>query len=96
MKLPIPRLQTVINVAAGLLLILYDELTGGVDIKKESDDLTKISGIGPAYAQRLNEAGVVTYGQLAGLSPQRIREILHISEWQGDPEAWIGQAKELA
>jgi predicted flap endonuclease-1-like 5' DNA nuclease len=39
---------------------------------------------------------VVTYGQLAGLSPQRIREILHISEWQGDPEAWIGQAKELA
>ena len=95
MKLPIPRLQTVINVAAGLLLILFDELTGGEDLK-EADDLAKISGIGPAYARRFNEAGVVTYKQLAGLSPSRIREILHISEWQGDPEAWIGQARELA
>lgn len=96
MKLPIPRLQTVINVAAGLLMILFDEMTGGEDTSDEADDLTKIGGIGPAYAQRFHEAGVVTYRQLAGLSPQGIREILQISEWQGDPEDWIGQAKELA
>jgi predicted flap endonuclease-1-like 5' DNA nuclease len=96
MKLPIPRLQTVINVAAGLLMILFDEMTGGEDAQEVADDLTEISGIGPTYAQRLNEAGVVNYNQLAGLSPQRIREILHIAEWQGDPEEWIAQARERA
>lgn len=96
MRLPIPRLQTVINVAAGLLMILFDEMIGGEDVQEEADDLTEISGIGPTYAQRLNEAGVVNYEQLAGLSPQRVREILHISEWQGDPEQWISQARELA
>lgn len=96
MKLPIPRPQTVISVAAGLVMILFDEFTGVVDAKKGPDDLTQITGIGPAFAQRLNEAGVHTYKQLAELSPQEIREIVHISEWQGDPEAWIAQAKELA
>lgn len=40
------------------------------------DDLTKVDGVGPVYASRLNEAGITTYGQLAALSEDRLSEIL--------------------
>ena len=60
------------------------------------DRLERIRGIGAVFARRLNEAGVSTFEQLAELSPDRIREILRVAEWQKiEPEKWIEEAREL-
>ena len=61
----------------------------------ETDDLTKISGIGPAFAGRLQEAGITTYQELAGLTAEQVRDITQAADWQGDPENWIAQAKTM-
>ncbi len=60
------------------------------------DDLTRIEGIGPKIAELLNEAGFVTFADLAAASADKIREIL--SEAGGnfashDPETWPKQAE---
>lgn len=60
------------------------------------DDLKQINGIGPAYERRLNEAGIVRYGQLAALSPEEVRERIQLEGWRGDVEGWIAQARALA
>lgn len=62
----------------------------------EADDLQQISGIGPAFERRLNEAGITRYGQLAALSPAEVRERTRLEAWQGDVENWIAQAQALA
>lgn len=36
------------------------------------DDLTRLKGVGPKFAARLNELGVIRYDQLAGLSATEI------------------------
>jgi predicted flap endonuclease-1-like 5' DNA nuclease len=61
------------------------------------DQLEEIDGIGDVYAQRLNEAGIYTFEQLAQLSVDRIQEIISAEEWQKiEPESWIAQANKLA
>lgn len=60
------------------------------------DDLTAINGIGPTFANRLQEAGITTYKALAGLTEDQIIEITHVAEWQGDPKAWIVSAESMA
>ena len=64
--------------------------------KKRKDRLERIGGIGAVFARRLNEAGVSTFEQLTELSPDRIREILQVEEWQKiEPEKWIEEARAL-
>jgi predicted flap endonuclease-1-like 5' DNA nuclease len=61
------------------------------------DDLTRIKGIGPTYQAALQRAGVTSFAQLAGLSPERIRQILGVPQWRKiEPEAWIEQAARLS
>jgi large subunit ribosomal protein L21 len=60
------------------------------------DDLQQISGIGPTYARRLNEAGVTSFGELAALTPDEIRQRMDLPPWQGNVESWIEQAKSLS
>ena len=56
-----------------------------------------ISGIGPAYAQRLKEAGVESYADLAKLTSQEVRDITKVQKWQRlDADSWIAQAVELS
>lgn len=57
------------------------------------DDLKVIQGIGPAYAQRLNEAGISTFYDLATSEPEDTakRTGLSISL----VSKWIDQANEL-
>ena len=61
--------------------------------KKEApaaaDDLTAITGIGPAAAKKLNEAGITTYAELAKVDADNFEAV------KVKPE-WIEQAKELA
>ena len=60
-----------------------------------TDDLTKVEGIGPAIAGHLNAAGITTYAQLAGTSPEKIKEILDAVGGYGahDPSTWPDQAQ---
>jgi hypothetical protein len=61
--------------------------------KPGPDDLTQIQGIGPAYARRLNENGIFSFAQLAGLDPDELQEMTGVSRW--DPKMWIEQALAL-
>jgi predicted flap endonuclease-1-like 5' DNA nuclease len=61
------------------------------------NQLRIIRGIGPAYARRLNEFGILTLADLAKATPEEVREILKVKKWQSvDVERWIEEAKALA
>ncbi len=57
-----------------------------------ADDLTKLNGVGPAAAKKLNDAGIESFAALATLSDEQIAAIDTIKV---KPE-WVEQAKELA
>ncbi|HRQ39029.1 MAG TPA: helix-hairpin-helix domain-containing protein [Chloroflexota bacterium] len=60
------------------------------------NQLQLIRGIGPAYARRLNEAGILTLEDLAQCAPDQIAEIIQPKKWQHlQPEEWIREAKAL-
>jgi len=54
-----------------------------------ADDLTAITGVGPAAAKKLNDAGITTYAQLAAVDAASFEAV------KVKPE-WVEQAKELA
>lgn len=60
------------------------------------DDLTAIRGIGATMHQRLNEAGIATFAQLAAKSPDQLRQALGDFGRITDVEGWIQQARALA
>ncbi|MEM9673076.1 MAG: 50S ribosomal protein L21 [Bacteroidota bacterium] len=63
-----------------------------------SDDLKKISGVGPAFEKALNEHGIHTYQQIIDLTAEEIEKLAEevdgvtVEIVQGD---WVPQAKEL-
>ncbi|MBQ4823173.1 MULTISPECIES: 50S ribosomal protein L21 [unclassified Leisingera] len=57
-----------------------------------SDDLTQLTGVGPAAVKKLNEAGLTTFAQIAALSED---DIAGIEAVKVKPE-WVEQAKDLA
>ena len=57
-----------------------------------SDDLTKLTGVGPAAATKLNDAGLTSFAQIAALSAD---DIAAIDAIKVKPE-WVEQAKDLA
>ena len=61
----------------------------------DPDDLTQIKGIGPSRQELLNEAGIFTIAQLAGITPQQLEQILGESARKIDLKACIKQAKRL-
>lgn len=61
----------------------------------QADDLQAISGIGPAFAQRLKDSGITRYAQIAALSEGEIRERINLDPWRGDVASWIEQAQRL-
>ena len=60
------------------------------------DDLTAIQGIGITIQNRLNQAGITTYAQLAEAKPEQVRGVLVKSSRGAKVEAWISEARELA
>jgi hypothetical protein len=66
----------------------------------EGDDFTRISGIGKVLDRRLHQAGVISYADLAGLSPEEVASLLAdavaVSPGRIGNEDWIGQAAKLA
>ncbi|NIZ14940.1 50S ribosomal protein L21 [Phaeobacter sp. HF9A] len=57
-----------------------------------SDDLSQITGVGPAAVKKLEAAGLTTFAQIAALSED---DIAGIDAIKIKPE-WVEQAKELA
>lgn len=62
----------------------------------EPDPLQEIAGIGPVFAQRLQNAGITSFRQLAMLPPERLRDIVQVAPWQADVGSWIEQARQRA
>ena len=60
------------------------------------DDFTLINGIGPVFDQRLKEAGIRTFAELAALTPAAIAEIVKWSPTRVERAAIIEQAQKLA
>ncbi|MFN2158942.1 MAG: helix-hairpin-helix domain-containing protein [Anaerolineales bacterium] len=61
-----------------------------------SDDLTRISGIGPKVSATLAEAGIETFEQLAKSDENKLNAILEAAQIPfADPVSWINQAEEL-
>lgn len=60
------------------------------------DELTTIKGIGPKYAQVLNDAGITRYAQLAAHSSATLQEIIRAAGGRTlDVDVWIEQAKSM-
>jgi len=64
----------------------------------EGDDLTQLSGVGPALLKKLNAAGITTFAQIAALTEAYVAEFDEKLSFKGriEREGWIAQAKELA
>lgn len=64
-----------------------------------ADDFKRISGIGPAIQQRLHQADIRTFAQLADLTPTQIADLISdlagISAERIAEQDWPGQAQKL-
>jgi predicted flap endonuclease-1-like 5' DNA nuclease len=66
---------------------------------EKKDDLTAITGIGPALAKKLNAAGIVGYAQLAAITDKEIAHLeKNVIKFSGriKRDDWVGQAKKLS
>ena len=63
-----------------------------------SDDLKKLSGVGPALEKKLHAAGVRTFAQIAAWTGADVAAMDEQLSFKGriEREGWIAQAKELA
>jgi predicted flap endonuclease-1-like 5' DNA nuclease len=71
-------------------------VSGQVEAK---DDLTAISGIGPALVKKLNGQGIYSYAQIAALSKKDIERLEKtVIKFSGriKRDDWVGQAKKLS
>ena len=61
------------------------------------DDMSKLNGIGPQVVQKLNDAGIFHYWQLAAMKPEDATALDRDLKLNGrlDREGWINQAREL-
>jgi predicted flap endonuclease-1-like 5' DNA nuclease len=70
---------------------------GSRAVPQDEDPLVDIDGVGPVYAERLKRAGIVSFWQLANMTPEQVREVIGPEEWQKvDAASWIAQAKAMA
>jgi hypothetical protein len=99
MILELARPKNALTLVAGVTSIFFEKVAGitppavnGEGVHAQ-DDLTIINGIGPTFAKRLNDAGIYTYADLAELDPDFVRLVARVETWQGDPAAWIAEAK---
>ena len=73
------------------------EAVASVNAKTNGDDLTKLSGVGPAMLKKLNTANISTLEQIAAWTSGDVTAIDEKLSLKGriEREGWIQQAKEL-
>ena len=59
------------------------------------DDLTKLNGAGPQIVQKLNDAGIYHYWQLAAMTPEDVAKVDADLKLNGriDRDSWVSQAR---
>lgn len=69
-----------------------------VETVKESDDLKRISGVGPKLVQVLNSMGIQTFAQIAAWTADDIAKVDDQLKFGGRilRDDWVGQARALA
>jgi large subunit ribosomal protein L21 len=62
-----------------------------------ADDLTKISGVGPAIVKKLNVNGITSFSQIAAWTPEQVSEFDEKLNFKGriERDDWIAQATEF-
>ncbi len=67
---------------------------------QRADDLTRIHGIGGGLEARLNQAGILTYEQLAAQTPEDLamllKEMIGMTVKRISKQDWVGQARQYA
>jgi large subunit ribosomal protein L21 len=69
---------------------------GGAAVESAGDDLTDIKGIGAVSAERLNDAGVTTFAEIATWSDEDLEANsakIKVSADRIRREDWVGQAR---
>ncbi len=69
-----------------------DTVTRTAEAVLAADDLTEIKGIGPVFAERLRQAGITTFADVAQASADQLRDVTHATS-VANPDEWIDQAK---
>jgi predicted flap endonuclease-1-like 5' DNA nuclease len=78
------------------VVALKDELSRNIPMP-QPDDLAKVTGIGPVFAERLVAAGLRSFRDIAESSPARLKQIAGVKKWHKiDPDLWIAEAAEFA
>ncbi|MHA6288079.1 50S ribosomal protein L21 [Maricaulis sp. CAU 1757] len=73
--------------------------TGAAKPAASNDDLTELTGVGPAYAKKLNEAGVTSFAQIAAWTEadlDRLDETISGLKAKAESNDWIKDAKSRA
>ena len=62
-----------------------------------SDDLTRIKGIGPKLKDKLHGLGIISFRQIADLTPADIARVNEVLDFPGriERERWVEQAKTI-
>ena len=67
------------------------------DRAEDRDNLEHIDGISQVYAQQLADADILTFAQLASVSPDELNDIVQPAAWQQvNFDDWIAQATEMS
>ena len=61
------------------------------------DDLTRIKGVGPVIARKLNTMGITTFRQIADFTAEDVARVDEVMDFKGriEREGWTRQAREL-
>lgn len=102
-----PRVQRREEGLSQAAVAAVEDVTGpliGIDLHPdlppgEDQDLTRIKGLGPRAAARLNELGIRRYDHLAGLTPDQANRVdAEMGGLRGRlfRDQWVEQARHLA
>ena len=82
--------------AGALSLARETDTVGHIWSGHQVDDFEPMEGIGKVYEERLYEAGICTFEQLATVTPEQLAEICHAPE-MSEPayDGWIAYAAQV-
>ncbi len=97
---PAEKLEEIVQPAAWQKVDFEEWIAQSSALSRQSrrmqigDDLTRLEGIGPAYAQKLRAAGITSFAQLAASDEESLAGIIEAPAWRRVAyPAWIEQAK---